>query len=223
MSSMKYIGDERGGSTAYLALVITLAVLFVGAGAFGLWAFTSRQDYKNNVERKIGAAVAENTKQVQTDEAKKFAEAEKQPLKQYIGSEQYGSVHINYPKTWSAYVASSSTTPVDVYMNPDFVPSTSSQASVFALRVMVVARPYSQVASSFSQLQKTGKVTIAAYELPRNKGIVGSRIDGQITQKKRGAIVLLPLRDKTLQIMTESEAFLGDFNNIILPNASFSP
>lgn len=206
-----------------MMLVITLAVLFVGAGAFGVWAFTSRQSYKNNVERKIGAAVTENTKQVQIDEAKKFAEAEKQPLKQYIGSEQYGSVHVNYPKTWSAYVSSSSNTPVDLYMNPDFVPSTVSQNSLFALRVMVVAQPYSQLASSYTAMQKSGKVTISAYELPRNKGVVGSRIDGQISPKKRGAIVLLPLRDKTLQIMTESETFLGDFNNIILPNASFSP
>jgi hypothetical protein len=36
-------------------------------------------------------------------------------------------------------------------------------------------------------------------------------------------MVVLPLRSQTLQIETAGSQFLGDFNNNILPNFSFSP
>jgi len=36
-------------------------------------------------------------------------------------------------------------------------------------------------------------------------------------------MILLPLRDKTLKISTESQQFVGDFDNIILANLKFVP
>ena len=224
MSSMKHIGDEQGSSTALVVSLILVSLLFVGAAGFGVWAFMGRQDYKNNVADKITTAVQANTKTVQAKDAIDYAEAAKQPLKTYVGPETYGSVHISYPKTWSAYVATDSgSLPLDMYAQPDVVPSITAQTSTFALRVQVTQTSYSQTVSQYQSLQKAGTVTVTPYALPKNAAIIGVRVDGQLTTTKQGSMIILPLRDKSLKIWTESNQYLSDFNNIILPNASFSP
>ncbi len=224
MSSMKHIGDEQGSSTALVVSLILVSLLFVGAAGFGVWAFMGRQDYKNNVADKITTAVQANTKTVQAKDAIDYAEAAKQPLKTYVGPETYGSVHISYPKTRSAYVATDSgSLPLDMYAQPDVVPSITAQTSTFALRVQVTQTSYSQTVSQYQSLQKAGTVTVTPYALPKNAAIIGVRVDGQLTTTKQGSMIILPLRDKSLKIWTESNQYLSDFNNIILPNASFSP
>lgn len=215
---------ERGGA-ATAVVIILLIILSIGTGVFGAVYYMQAQDYKQNVASKVASAVAENTKKVQAEDAKNFAEEAKQPLKQFVGPDQFGSLHLNYPKTWSNYavVTSNSATPVNIYLQPDYVTSVSDTTSTFAVRAQVTTIPMSQVIAQYGQLQKTGAVKVSPYELPKNKGVIGSRIDGQLEQNKRGSMIILPLRDKTLKIWTESESFLNDFNNIILPNASFSP
>lgn len=223
MSSMKHFGDERGSSTALIVSLIMVSLLFAGAAGFGIWAFMGRQDYKNNVDSKIASAVQSNTKTVQAKDAADYAEAAKQPLKTYIGPEAYGSVHISYPKTWSSYVVTESSLPLDMYSQPDVVPSISAQTSTFALRVQVSQGTYSQTLSQYQSLQKQGSVTVTPYSLPKTPSVVGVRVDGQLTTTKQGSMVILPLRDKSLKIWTESSQYISDFNNNILPNASFSP
>jgi hypothetical protein len=53
--------------------------------------------------------------------------------------------------------------------------------------------------------------------------VTGVRVDGQIADNIQGSMIILPLRDKTQEIWTESNSFLPDFNNNILPNLTFSP
>lgn len=219
---MNDVHDERG-SVATIVSIAVLAVFLVGALVFAGWAYTGRQDYKNNVDAKVKVAVAKNTKEVQLKDAADFAEAAKQPLKTYVGPDAYGSVTIPYPKTWSAYVVTAGGQPLDAYFNPDFVPSATDQKSVFALRVQIVASTYSQTLTQFQGLQKQGKVTVSPYALPKTPTQVGVRVDGQLTPTKQGSMVILPVRDKTLKLWIESNQFTNDFNNIILPNASFSP
>jgi hypothetical protein len=221
---MKTRWNQAGSLNVLLIPVILLVLLFIGAGAFGYWAFTGRQDYKNNVDKKISAAVAANKSVVQATDAKTYAEAAKQPLRTYSGPEAYGSLHISYPKTWSAYISTfSAGQPVDGYFYPDVVPSIVDPNSSFALRVQVLPQAYSQVVGQFSGPLKQGKVTITPYTLPKVASVVGVRVDGQISNTKQGSMVILPMRDKTLKIWTEASAFTADFNNNVLPNTSFSP
>jgi len=215
---------EQGQLNVLLVPVILLTLLFLGAAGFGIWAFGQRTDFKDNVDTKIQAAVSANTKAVQANDQKTYAEAAKSPLKTYVGPEQYGSIHVTYPKTWSAYVdTTSSSTPVNGYWYPDVVPSAQDQTASFALRVQVVQSSYSQVVSNYSALQKSGKVTVAPYALPKVPGQVGVIIQGQIESNRQGSMVVLPLRDKTFEIWTESSAFLPDLMNNVLQNTTFSP
>jgi hypothetical protein len=197
----------------------------IGVAVFAYWAYSGRQDYKDNVDAKVATAVASAKQEEGKLKDAQFAEAEKNPLKTYVGPSAYGSVTVQYPKTWSAYVADTDdTTPfVDGYFQPNVVPDISAQSSSFALRIQVVQNSYDSVLQTFQAQLKQGKVTVQPYALPKLPKTVGSRLSGAIAQDKQGDMVLLPLRDKTLKIWTESASFKSDFDNIILKNLSFSP
>jgi hypothetical protein len=221
MSSMKR--DQRGEFTIVTLLLIIVSVLFVAAGSFAIWAFMERQDYKNNVDTKITAANAVVKKQTQLEDQKLFAEEAKNPLKTYVGPEQYGTISLDYPKTWSMYVATTGTNTsagLDTYFAPDYVPGVTDQNAVYSLRVKVLNQQYATVMRAYSANKK---VTVAPYELPKVKGEIGSRVEGQITPKKQGVMIVLPVRDKTLQVWTESDTFRADLDNIILANLTFVP
>ncbi|MGB4759212.1 MAG: hypothetical protein WBP26_04075 [Candidatus Saccharimonadales bacterium] len=215
--------DQRGEFTVVTLLLIIVSIFFVGAASFAVWAFMGRQDYKNNVDQKISEASAVVKKQTQIEDQKLFAEEAKNPFKTYTGPDQYGTLTVEYPKTWSQYVATTGTATnsgLDMYFSPDYVPGTTDQNAVFSLRIKVLNQQYATVTRQFTNNKN---VTITPYELPKVKGEIGMRVQGQITPKKQGVMILLPVRDKTIQIWTESESFQKDLESIILPNLTFVP
>lgn len=217
--------DEKGASTILVISLILLTVFFLGATGFAFWAYSGKQDYKNNVDAKVQVAV---DKAVKAEDAKKdaqFAEDSKKPLKPYNGPSAFGSIKLYYPKTWSAYIIENSNeaAAIDGYLYPDFVPSTMNINNLYALRLQVVSQSYSAVVHQYDPQVKSGKVTATPYSLSSLKTVIGVKIDGAITPTKSGSMVILPLRDKTLKVWTEGSQFTGDFNNNILPNLTFSP
>ncbi len=215
-----------------LIAAIILGVLLIASLAFGYWAFSGRQDYKNNTDKKVSAAVAA----AQTAQAAKlqaqFDEQSKSPYKTYTGSATYGSVSFNYPKTWSAYVdETGNTQPIDGYFYPGQVPGIEG-STAYALRVELVNDDYATVLNQFQSNIQNNSVKASAYLPPKMKGVanaqVGTRFDGVIGQNQQGAsqtgsMVVLKVRDKTLQIYTQSNDYLPDFNNIILASLTYSP
>jgi hypothetical protein len=227
---MKRLNDEQGSANGLLISVILLAVLFVGAGSFAAWAFASRQDYKNNSDAKSATAVATNKVKVQAADAVQYAEAAKNPLKNYIGPDAYGGVRVSYPKTWGAYVdTTGGNTPLDAYFHSDYVPSINGSGATRAtynLRVQVVASSYSTQIQQFSSYVESGKLTAAPYKLPKVPSVTGTEFTGAINPDNlaaSGVLIMLPVRDKTILIWTESPTYLADFNTYILPNLTFSP
>ena len=217
--------DQAGISSVVVSLVL-VSLLLAGALGFGGWAFSSRQDYKNNVDQKINAAVAVAKDQQSKADTIKFNEAAKNPLRTYQGPEAYGSLIVAYPKTWSAYVDDSGKGQalVDGYFDPSTVPSISDQSSVFALRVQVLQQSYAQTAQNLqSQNDPQHPTTFTAYALPKLPKVVGLKVVGQLTSQVSGTMVVLPLRSNTLEISTQGSQYLNDFNNYILPNFTFSP
>ncbi len=210
----------------WLILFVVMAILFILAVVYGFSIYGKEQNYKNNVTQKVNAAV--NTAVQQTQNADKqayYAQAEK-PLQTYTGPSNYGSIVVEYPKNWSAYVETANGqgggTSVNGYFQPDYVPNTDSQ-SVFALRVELVQQSYDSVLQQYNGKQSQGLVTVKPYSLPKVPNVIGVRIEGEVQNNKQGSLVLLPLRAQTLEIWTESTQYEPDFNNNILPNLSFSP
>jgi hypothetical protein len=222
MSDMKQL-NQRGAIDILLIPLILVSVLLIGAAGFAYWAFNERQDYKNNSDQKVATAVTAAESRTQAADAKKFAEEAKSPLKKYIGPAAFGSVTVEYPKTWSSYVVEGESQPLNGYFHPDFVPSAISQDNTFALRVELVQQSYDQVLQQYAGNTQQQTVKITPYSLPKVPSIVGARIEGKIATNKDGVAIILPLRNMTLKISTESSQFVPDFNNIILPNVIFTP
>lgn len=223
ISYMKRL-DQRGAIDSWLiAFGITL-LLALGSLGFGIWAFSGRQDYKNNVDEKITVAVADAEKAYSVKKDKELAEKEKNPLRTYAGPATYGSLSISYPKTWSIYVDETAKTsiPLSGSLNPNFVPGALSNLPV-ALRFTVTSNDYANVVRTFDAQVKIGKVKISPYKADKVPSVVGVRVDGEIAQGKQGSMIIVPVRDKTLQVWTESPQFVPDFNTIILPNLVFVP
>jgi hypothetical protein len=215
---------DRGFSILIIPLVV--AVLFlIGAAAFGAWAYSKMQDYKNNVNSKVSAAVTIAKQQESTAKDAEFVQKEKLPLRTYTGPSAYGSVTIKYPKTWSVYVADdrNSSPFVDGYFFPSVVPDTQSPNSAFAVRIQVVQESYSSVLSTLADYVKQNKTQVTPYKSPNVPGVVGARVDGQLSGLKNGSMIVLPLRNMTLELWTEAPQFQDDFNKNILPNFTFSP
>ncbi len=215
--------NEKGSTNVLLVPLILTILFFLAALVFGFWAFSSRQDYKNNVDKKIATAVEVAKQETATQKDNEFIEKEKLPLKEYSGPSSYGSVKVKYPKTWSAYVdETSSKAPVDAYFHPNFVPSIDSDSASFALRLQVVDRTFDQEVRQFDSDVSKGKTKAKSYKPVNVEGVVGLRLDGEIIDKKRGTLILIKMRDKTLKIWTEADQFKKDFEDKILKNLTFS-
>jgi hypothetical protein len=225
MSDMKSL-DQRGTLNVLVVPLVLVIVFFLAAAGFAYWAFSSREDYKNNSDAKVAAGVTVAEKRTEAADAKKFAEQEKNPLKTYVGPSAFGAITIQYPKTWSAYIEEgndNSAIPVNGYFHPDFVPDVGDENQSFSLRIQVVSQSYDQVLNSFSGNIKQGKATSAPYKLPKVPNVVGTMIQGQLTATKQGTMIVLPLRNMTMKIWVDASQFTPDYNNIILPNMSFTP
>jgi hypothetical protein len=211
-------------------IILVLGVLLVLSLIFGGWAFSGRQTYKNKSDQQVAAAVAAAKKAQAIELQNQFAEQSKQPYATFHGSPTYGSLSFNYPKTWSAYVDTTSTSePINAYYYPSQVPGLQSK-SAYALRVELVNTDYSQVQQQFSSLIKQGKITAKAYVPPKMQGVTnvvtGTYLTGQFNNQNAAQnvnMVVIKVRDKTLEIYTESSEFLNDFNNAVLSSLSFAP
>ncbi len=221
----RIFNDRRGIINPLVPALISLIVLFLISAGFAGWAYMDRGHYKNDADSIAATAVDKATKKVQAAEAEKYAEAEKKPYDRYVGPGAFGNITVSYPKTWSAYVIENQTggSPVSGYFNPGFVPSVQSQSNSFATRVELVRTSYDSVLNQFKSNIQQRKVTAAPYVLPKVPNVVGTRIDGQITPTKQGTMIVLPLRDMTLKIWTESNDFKADLETHILPNLTFQP
>lgn len=217
--------NSSGAINVLLIPLVLVTTFFIVATGFAAWAFTSRSDYKNNSDKKALAAAQVAREDQESADAAKYAEEIKQPYDSYIGPAAFGNITVNYPKTWSAYVVESERggTPVTGWFNPKTVPSVTDQDSNFALRVELVSSTYQSVLDSFKPRLTSNTATIQPYTLPKVPSVVGSRIEGQITERKQGTMVVIPLRNMTLKVWTESNDFKGDLDTHILPNLSFVP
>jgi hypothetical protein len=204
---------EQGGVSGSLIAIIGLIILFLAAGSAAIWAYVNYNEQKTNVDGKISLAVVEAKKlQGDADEVK-FAEREKEPLRQFVGPEDYGRLTFDYPKTWSVYIAKdvSRGGVFEAYLNPVTVPPVST-IQQYSLRVTIDEKDYDQVVKVYQELVKKGDLRSSATSANGNNG---TRLDGNFTKDIRGSAVIYKIRDKTVTLRTDADTFKPDFENII--------
>jgi len=217
--------NNRGGIDIYAVLFILTALLLMAAIGFGIWAFSSRADYKNNSDQKSAAAVEVALQDQEVQLNAEFAEREKQPYETYTTPDQFGSVVITYPRTWAAYVIEQTNggQPINGYFHPGFVPNVNGGQS-FALRFQITNQALATELAQFDSQVQLGRATTTAF---RAKNVatdkIGYRIDGEFAFNRQGSMVLLPLRDKTMKIWVESQDFVDELDTIVLENLTYIP
>ena len=217
---MSIVKNEVGGLNILLIPLILTVLGFFGALGFGTWAYIERDDYKNNADEKIAAAVQVAEDRVSSEKDNEFVELEKNPFRNYEGPAVFGGITFKYPKTWSGYIEEDDNK-MKLLLNPGLV--TAGAKTKHALRVEVVGSSYDSELKDFDGKIKNGKVKAKAFRLEKLNDVLGARLDGEVGNGINGAMVLLPLRDKTIRISTESEEYVKDFNEIILPDFRFNP
>lgn len=191
---------------------LILAICLVLALAFGVWSFIGMQENKSNLDKKIATASAVAVKKAEETKDQEFSEKEKSPTKTYTGSATFGSLSFNYPKTWSIYLKEeASGTVLDYYGHPNVIAGLGKENS-FAFRAQILSTDYASEATKIQKLAETGKVTVTAFKATNVPSVLGIRAVGEITTGKQGAMILLPQRDKTIKLWTESNDFIPDFD-----------
>jgi hypothetical protein len=223
---VSYNSSASGGRRGSLVTIV-LGILLLVAVIIALQQFLKVQDYKKNTDKKVSQAVAAKSQQLQTQAQNAFDAVN---TYQYQGSSTYGSVSFRYPKTWSGYVDTTSTSePINGYFQPGVVPGISGHTA-YALRVELLSSDYSQIVQQLQSNVKQGTVTASAYVPPMMNGAAnlqpGVLLKGQINSSdstQNGTMLVIKVRDKTLQISTQSPDYQNDFNNIVLPSLTFAP
>jgi type II secretory pathway pseudopilin PulG len=217
--------NKDGFISGLAVAVLVLSIVAILAIVFGIWAYNGREKYKNNTDQLIAAAVANEKNNEAALLQKQFSIEQQNPYVTYTGPQEYGTVQISYPKTWSGYVDTSGAdgNPVDGYFNPGVVPAIGSNSSIFALRLQINSNVYSTNLANYTAEQQSNNLTIVPYALKRVPSVVGVMISGQILPNAKGILVMLPLRTTTLEIWTESMQYANQFTSQILPSVTFRP
>lgn len=196
-------------------VALLLAISLVLSLAFGVWAFIGMQENKSNLDEKIATAEKVAVKNAENAKEIEFGERDKNPFKNFTGSATFGSLSYDYPKTWSVYLEEKdSGTVLDFYGHPNAVKGVDKTNS-FALRAQIISTSYDKEAEKVQKLVESEKVTATAF-IPKNVPTgLGLRVVGEIVPDKQGVMILLPQRDKTIKIWTESPDYITDFDKVI--------
>lgn len=212
--------NQRGSVNPLLVASIVLGLLLAGSLAFGAWAFVNYMDQKNNVDAIVAKAVdSAKLDQAEADE-KSFLEREKLPTRQLKGPSDLGTVTMDYPKTWSVYIDKDGSNGNYVAQLHPGVVRPVNQKQLNAVVVSVESRSYEDTLKTFDSAVERGELKASPVTAGDQQG---TRLDGKFSNDIQGSAVLFKLRDKTLRVTVQSNDYLGDFNNIVLPSLKFNP
>lgn len=204
---------EQGLASGLFLVVMTLG--FILSTAFAIWAFIGMQENQADLDKKIANATSVAVQQAETAKEAEFVERENKPFRSYSGTPTYGSLTFSFPKTWNVYaVNKDSGTLLDFYANPNLIPGLGRNVN-FAFRVQILDTPYETEAGKLDGSVKSGKITADPYRAPLVQSELGIYLRGEIVSGKQGVMVLLPQRDKTFKLWTETEEYIDEFDEIM--------
>lgn len=208
--------NQNGVINPLLVPLILAVILLLSASGLSVYYYTNYVEQRDNNQPLIDAAVVTAEEKQQNKLEAEFIEREKQPNKTYVSPSEFGSVRLQFPKTWSGYVDTRSGG-LDYYGHPNYVPESGVN---YALRMNISDRVFATEVKFYDTAVKKGELQASAIQVA---GTTGTRLDGTLKKDQQGSMVIFPLRDKTLKVWTENNDFKNDFNNIVLKGLTFVP
>lgn len=184
------------------------AALFLG---LFVWQFVQASQIRSNAQAEQDRAVAAANEELQEKLQAEFKTTLESDTSNFVGPDVLGRVTFTYPKTWSVFVETKGTNsiPLDVTMHPNAITDTTP---AFALRVQVIEEAYAEQVAEYNRSVEKGELTAKPVTYSEQNGI---RFDGLLEDDVQGSVVLLPLRDKTLLLQTESNNYQQVFTAIL--------
>lgn len=204
---------SASSSKKWTIVAIIFIVIAVLLGGLAGWATMNYLEQKNNVTSKVDGAVALAKKEQKEADQAAFEKAEKEPNRLFAGPEDYGQLSFSYPKTWSAYEASTASGDTyEVFFTPGVIPSVENEKERFALRLTIEETGYDEKVDEYKDLITEGKLKSSPVTINGQNGV---RLEGLFTEDIRGTAVIFKLRDKTVTLRTDADTFAADFNALI--------
>ena len=196
-----------------IVIIILLSLLLVGALLLSFYLYTEYVAASTNLESQVKSAVLDAVKEREDELEAEFAEREKTPTRSFSGPENYGSLTVEYPKTWSVYVSNDASDgkTFQAYLHPREIPPISD-STILALRIKIEDATLETVSKRYASALKKGTVQSSAVSV---NGVDATRYDGQITNNFVGSVVIFRIRDKVVTLETDAEAYREDFNKIL--------
>jgi hypothetical protein len=193
--------------------IVLLAIATLAFGGLSIYYINKYSKEKTTVDAQEAEAAAKaRAEQKQTDD-KDNAEAQKTPYRSYTAPAVVGAIKVDFPKSWNVYAEESQEAALlKLFMNPEVVRSEKNYDGGYAFRLSLERKLYTDSVKSMQKLIEKGEVKAQPITV---SGIAGTRFTGKVTPAHNGAMVMIPLRDKTLTTWTESNDFVNDFNTIL--------
>ncbi|MFI5240329.1 MAG: hypothetical protein ACHQUB_01300 [Candidatus Saccharimonadia bacterium] len=210
------IPSAKSEVNIFLISSIFLGVMVVVVAIIAIVIFGNERHVQSQLSIASQTYIAQGkATQLKTDQQNALIAGET-PFRDYVAPELYGGFDIKFPKDWNAYVIEddSQLNQVVLYLNPSFVtlsgqnPATNS----YAFRAVLINERSTTVIANLVGIAKTNGVTNKSVTV---SGIASTWYDGKFDQFHNGVLVLVPVRDKTLELITDTHDYLTEFNQIL--------
>lgn len=216
----------RNDRIRIVALVFTslFSVLFL---VLFVNMFIQWSTLNTDIEGQVAAKVATEKAEIEQKLESEFEEREKSPYYQLLGPEDYGSLTVIYPRTWSVYVDNDASNGGDyiAYLNPGQVNHVAND-TINALRISILNKSYDSVIQEYQKSVEAGTLNVSIRPINgQNANVYEGELPGTGGSKNNsgliGAVAIFAIRDKTVVLQTDASVFLDDFN-IILDNVTYN-
>ncbi len=186
-------------------------------GALAVYAYTEREDAVNNLNVKVKAAVTRAVEDQKKKDAEENRKANDLPYRVYTADQLDGGFQLQIPKSWSL-VANKNvdpTTQLEILSNPNAVVDNQAQNAINTqgFKMLLLKKSQTEVIKNYDALVKQKKVTSKGTTV---SGIAATRFEGQIdNQRHTGIVIVFPVRDKTVVLITENMNYKDEFEKIV--------
>lgn len=206
--------DQKGDINILMVMVVFFTLTTLVLAGLSIYYIRQYQTAKTTVDmQRAEAAEQARVEQKAADEAD-FAERIKEPYRSYSAPVVLGALQLSFPKSWNIYAEEDqdSGTQLNLYLTPDVVRADNNYNGAYALRLTLQRKLYTEIVEGLQEDIEEGLLRASPITV---KGIEGTSYAGQVIEDRTGFMVVLPIRDKTLSIWTESTDYQKDFDKII--------
>lgn len=204
--------DQSGDTTTII--IATLSFLAITLAGLSGWAYYEYHQARETVDTQIEEAVSEAREQQRQEDEARFEEEQRNPFRTYTAPSVYGAIEIAFPKNWNVYVEddTSDSLQIDLFIHPDMIRMQDGTDRPFAFRMQLHNELYQDIVDGYQSEIEDGEIESSTATA---SDIEGVRLSGQITDSHSGEMIILPYRDKTVQLWTEGGNYRDQFSTIL--------